>query len=126
MKNIFFLLFVVLFFVSCSTKQPIKVYSSVVLFKTPKMKFYDMGFVTKYNDHININILNAGKSILKMDIYKNQICRATFECISSKKFNKQYLSDSYNDEFLYNLFKKEKIYFKDKQKHIFIKVTHNI
>jgi len=112
------------FFTGCSQKQPIKSHSAIILFKTPTMKFYDTGFILKYNDMIELNMLEAGNSVLHLKIYKNKICSSTFKCLTSKEFNKNYLNEKYNDNFLYNLFSKDKIYFKDKTNHIFIKVSY--
>lgn len=86
------------------------------------MKFYDKGFVTKYEDHIVLQVFNAGNLVLSLNIYKDQICTSTFECLDSLEFNKQYLNENYEKEFLYNLFSKEKIYFKNKSDGILIKV----
>ena len=109
-------------FVGCSYKNPIKTYSTTIIFKTPKMKFYDRGFVKIYDDYINLQILNLGKVILNLNIYKDTICQNDFKCMSAKEFNKIYLSSQYDDDFLYKLFLKQPIYFKDKQNHILIKV----
>ena len=109
-------------FVGCSIKKPIKSQSATILLKTPNMKFYDKGFILKYNNMIDLNILNAGASVLHLEIYKDRVCSSTFKCLSSKEFNKQYLNQSYDDEFLYKLFSTKKVYFKDKKNHILIKV----
>ncbi|MEA2017310.1 MAG: hypothetical protein U9N59_02580 [Campylobacterota bacterium] len=86
------------------------------------MKFYDKGFITKYDDYIHLQIFNVGQLVLNLKIYKDEICKGTLQCISSKEFNKQYFSESYRDDFLYNLFSQNKIYHKDKNNNILIKV----
>ena len=86
------------------------------------MKFYDKGFITKYDDNIHLQIFNAGQLVLNLKIYKDKVCKGTLQCMESKEFNKQYLNISYKDDFLYNLFSKNKIYFKDKKNKILIKV----
>lgn len=119
----FFLYFFIIFiFIGCAEKQPIVSKGATIVFKTPFMKYYDKGFITKYDDHINLQMFNTGKLVLDMDIYKNKVCKSTLECLSSKEFNKQYLHDSYEGQFLYELFSKEKIYHKDKLNGILIKV----
>jgi len=124
-KNIFLILLCSLLFISCSSKQPKKVLSATILFKTPTMKFYDLGFIKKYNNFISLNILNAGTTILKLNVYKDKICKSTFQCISSQDFNYKYLSSTYNDNFLYNLLNQNKIYFKDTINNIFIKIKYH-
>ena len=100
------------------------------------MKFYDKGFITKYDDNIHLQIFNAGQMVLNLKIYKDEVCQGTFECISSKEFNSKYFHTSYKDDFLYNLLsnvengdfknnipRNNKIYFKDKKNKILIKVN---
>ena len=86
------------------------------------MKFHDKGFVDYYDDYIHLQLLNMGSSILNLSIYKEKICKSTFQCTSTKEFNKKYLNESYPSDFLYNLFMQKKIYFKDKKHNILIKV----
>ena len=111
-----------IFIVGCATKQPIKSKSVIVVFKTPTLKLYDKGFITKYDDYTHLQVFNVGKIVLDIKIYKDEVCKSTFQCMSLKEFNKKYLSSSYQDNFLPNLLKKDKIYFKDKQNHILIKI----
>jgi hypothetical protein len=110
------------FIIGCSTKQPVRSSSHTVIFKTPAMKFYDKGFITKYDDHINLTVYNIGQLVLYLDIYKDKVCQSTFKCMEAKEFNLTYLHNSYKDDFLYNLFSKNKIYHKDKKNNILIKV----
>jgi len=113
---------IIIFLIGCSSKQPIRTTKATIIFKTPLMKFYDQGFLNYHNDYIELAIFNAGNIVLHLDIYKDQICQGTMQCLSSKEFNQKYLSESYKDTFLYDLFNQKKIYFKDKPNHILIKV----
>ncbi len=116
----FFGLIIVL--TGCSIKQPTLSQSAIIIFKTPVMKFYDKGFVTHYDKYIHLQVLNVGKVVLDLEIYKNKICEGTFQCMSAKEFNIKYLNKDYNKDFMFNLFKKDKVYFKDKKNNILIKV----
>jgi hypothetical protein len=122
MKYIFILL-ISLLFIGCATKQPIKTKSATIIFKTPIMKFYDKGFINKYEDYTHLTIFNLGKVVLDLKIYQDQVCQGLLQCISTKEFNKKYLHSSYEDDFLSKLFRKEQIRFKDKENKIFIKAT---
>ena len=113
---------IVLLSSGCAIKKPIKTKSATILFKTPKLKFYDKGFLKQYDDYIYLNILNAGNSVFELKIYKDEICQSRFKCMDSSKFNSEFLSSSYPDDFLYKLFSKSRVYFKDKQNKVFIKV----
>jgi hypothetical protein len=120
-KKLLFLSFIFIF-TGCSIKQPIKSRSATIIFKTPNIKFYDKGFITKYEDKIHLQIFNVGRLVLDLKIYKDEVCQGTLQCINSKEFNSQYFHKSYKDDFLYNLFSQNKIYFKDRQNGILIKV----
>ncbi len=122
LKNIGFILLSLFFFTACATKQPKITSSHTIIIKTPKMKFYDKGFISKYEDFIHLEIFQVGNVVLDLKIYKDKICQSTLECISSKEFNRKYLHNSYKDDFLYNLFSQKKINFKDKINNILIKV----
>ncbi len=109
-------------FVSCASKQAYSTLSTTIILKTPNMKFYDKGFINKYDNYIHLQIFEVGHIALDIKIYKDEVCRSSLECMSSKEFNKMYLHSSYEDNFLYNLFSNNKIYHKDRQNNILIKV----
>jgi hypothetical protein len=111
-KKILFI-FIIIFFSSCALKKVQVAKSATIIFKTPSMKFYDKGFVNKYDNYINVQIYNLGKLALNLDIYKDKICQSTFKCMPSMDFNQQYLNNTYKQDFLYNLFNQNNIYFKD-------------
>jgi hypothetical protein len=113
---------IILLITGCSYKQLIQSKSSVVIFKTPTMKFYDKGFINYYKDHIHLQIFEVGNIVLDLTIYKNRVCTSTLECLRGKDFNRQYLHSSYKEDFLYNLFLQKEIYHKDKKNGILIKV----
>lgn len=115
-------IFISLFLVACTIKQPVKSQSATVIFKTPLMKFYDKGFISKYDNHIHLQIFNVGQVVLDLTIYEDRICQSSLECLSSKEFNQTYLDESYEDRFLYELFSQSDVRFKDKEKRILIKV----
>ena len=107
----------------CATKQAKDSQSATIIFKTPVMKFYDKGFVTRYDEYIHLQIFNIGMVVLDLKIYEDEVCKSSFECLNNKEFNLKYLAKDYDDKFLYNLFLKDNIRFKDKTNNIFIKVT---
>jgi len=104
--------------------KPKIVSSAIILIKTPTMKFYDKGFISKYKNYTDVQIFSAGTSILNLKIYDNQICRDTFKCQSLKSFNTQYLNFKYRDDFLKKLFNddRKKVIFRDRKNKILIKI----
>ena len=107
MKKIY-LIFLIIFFSGCALKKPILSQSATILIKTPTMKFYDKGFITRYDAYTQVQIYSAGQKVLDLSLYENQVCQSTFECISSKEFNKDYLHQSYEENFLKNIFEQNK------------------
>ena len=103
MKNIC-LIFMIIFFSGCALKKPILSQSATIMIKTPTMKFYDKGFISNYADHTKVQIYSAGQIVLDLMLYENQVCQSTFECMTSKEFNKEYLHPSYKENFLKNIF----------------------
>ncbi len=131
MRNFFkysFIYLILVFLISgCAFKQPQLSQSATILLKTPTMKFYDKGFITKYSDHTQVQIFSAGNMVLSLDIYEDRICKSTFECLSLKEFNKQNLNASYKDTFIKELFEKadKNVIFKDKKAGILIKIIRD-
>lgn len=121
-----FLLFIIIpfIFLSCANKQAIKSSSATILIKTPTMKFYDKGFISKFNDFTQVQIYSAGKTVLDLKIYEDRVCQSTFECESLDSFNRKYLDKSYKPNFLKELFdsNKKEIVYRDKEHKILIKV----
>ncbi|MEA3315314.1 MAG: hypothetical protein U9Q30_05610, partial [Campylobacterota bacterium] len=102
----FFIIIYLFLFIGCSIKEPKKSESVVILLKTPLLKFYDKGFLTKYDDFIDLKIFTAGQLVLELKIYKDKVCKDSFRCVSSKEFNSIYFDSSYKNKFLYELFSK--------------------
>lgn len=117
-------IFISFFFLGCSLKEPQKSQSAVILIKTPKMKFYDKGFIRQYNDRTEVQIFNAGNLILNLKIYDDNICSSMFECMDLSEFNRIYLDKSYDNYFVRDLFLKrdKNVIFRDKSKKILIKI----
>ena len=111
-----------LLFQGCSQKQVQHSNSAIILIKTPKIKFYDTGFITKYKDYTHLQIFNFGNVVLDLKVYENEICRKTFECLNNKEFNKKYLSKEYENNFLQKLLLKKNVNFIDKKNNIYIKI----
>lgn len=124
----FFTYFLVIFLMSgCALKQPKISQSATILLKTPTMKFYDKGFISKYHDYIQVQIFSAGNLVLNLDIYEDRICKSTFECQSLKEFNQQNLDASYEESFIKKLFENrdKKVVFRDEKRGILIKIIRD-
>lgn len=91
------------------------------------MKFYDKGFINKYDKYTQVQIFSAGTIVLDMKIYENKICKSTFKCQDLKTFNKENLNESYDEAFLKNLFDKnqKEVIHKDIENNILIKIRRD-
>ncbi len=111
-------------FIACSNKVAIKSSSATILIKTPTMKFYDKGFISKFNNFTQVQIYSAGKTLLDLKIYEDKICQSTFECESLESFNRKYLHKSYKAGFLKEIFENpnKEIIHRDRNNKILIKI----
>lgn len=91
------------------------------------MKFYDRGFIYKYDNYTQVQIFSAGTAILDMKIYEDRVCSSTFKCQDFKTFNKQNLHSSYKNSFIKDLFEKneKEIIHRDKEHGILIKIKRD-
>ena len=115
-------------FIGCSYKNKvISSRSALIVFKTKQFRFADYGFITKYNNHINLKIFEAGVVVLNLDIYKDKICKGSsiLRCQDAQEFNAQNLSASYKEDFLYNLLNQDRVYFKDRKNKVLIKIIQS-
>lgn len=116
-----------MFFTSCSFNQPTVVSSATILIKTPKLKFYDKGFISIYNNYTQVEVLSAGTTILELKIYKDKVCKDSYNCQSFKSFNKEFLNENYKETFIKELFEKNEknTIFRDKKNNILIKILRD-
>jgi hypothetical protein len=120
----FLILIIILLFSSCASQKPINTYSKKIIFKSKKLKFYDVSFVSIYKNYLKLEVFNSANLILTLKIYKNEICKDSFRCVSAKEFNKQYFgaNSNYPDSFLYDLFLQKNANFRDKKNKVLIKI----
>lgn len=106
MKYIFFILLAV--FSGCSVAPQIKE-TKIVTLKTPKLKFNDIGYVTKTSDSVSIDLYIAGKALKSISIDR-MVCISGEGCISKDSFNNDYLYDNYPSDLLKNVLLAKPIY----------------
>ena len=91
------------------------------------MKFYDKGFIYKYDEYTQVQIFSAGTVVLDMKIYEDRVCKSTFKCQDLKTFNSENLSSFYDDNFIKELFERneKEIVHRDKKNNILIKIKRD-
>ena len=55
------------------------------------MKFYDKGFITKYDDYIHLQIFNVGQLVLNLEIYKMKFVKELYSVSVPKSLIKNIL-----------------------------------
>jgi hypothetical protein len=104
----YFLLVFILVFGGCSVKNYERTQTKIIIIKSPKLKFADIGYVRNSDKSIELELFVAGKAIEKITI-NHLIC--THEgCMSKSGFNADYLNSAYPDDILQNIILGRTIY----------------
>jgi len=101
------LLFVI-FFSACSIKNYEHTDTKIVIIKSPKIKFSDIGYVRHTSDAIELELFIAGHVFQKIHI--NHLICMNEGCMSKSSFNEDYLNNSYPTTLLQNIILGHKIY----------------
>ncbi|MDF1877216.1 hypothetical protein JHD47_05240 [Sulfurimonas sp. SAG-AH-194-L11] len=95
-------MFILLFFLSaCSIKNYTHSASKLIIIKTAKLKFADLGYIKHTNDAIRLELFVAGNNMQNIEI-NNLIC-LNEGCMVKSSFNSEYLSQNYPDTILQNI-----------------------
>ena len=106
MKTI--LLIFVLFFTACSTKNYEITQTKIVIIKSPKLKFADVGYLRNSQKSIELEIFVAGTAVEKIAI--NHVICVKDGCMSKSSFNEEYLHKTYPEDILQNVLLGKAIY----------------
>lgn len=106
MKYIF--LVFTLVFSACSIKDYDTTKTKIIIIKSPKIKFADIGYIRNTNKAIELELFIAGSPVEKITI-NNLVC-VSAGCMSKSGFNEDYLHKSYPDELLQNVLLANEIY----------------
>ena len=98
----------VIFFSACSIKNYEHTDTKIVIIKSPKIKFSDIGYVRHTSDAIELELFIAGHVFQKIHI-NHMICMNE-GCMSKSSFNEDYLNESYPTTLLQNIILGHKIY----------------
>ena len=104
----YLLIFFVLFFSACSIKEYKHTQSKIIIIKSPKIKFADLGYIRNTNEAIELELFMAGNSIKKISI--NHLICVDEGCMNKSGFNEEYLNASYPSSLLQNILLAKPIY----------------
>ena len=106
MKYIF--LSFILLFSACSVKNYDFTQTKLIIIKSPKIKFSDLGYIRNSDKSIELELFVAGKAIEKITL--NHLVCVSGGCMSRSSFNEDYLNASYPDDTLQNILLAQPIY----------------
>lgn len=108
--RIFFTLWASLWLLGgCAMKKPAVSQPYVIVFKTPKWRFADTGYIRKDDEVVELEVFEAGQRIVRLQI-GNMVCVESEGCIGKEQFNAQYLSAVYPESLFANVLKGKPIY----------------
>jgi len=89
---------------SCAQKEYIKQNAVFIVFKTPRFKYADMGFIYENGDEIKVEMYSSGKALLSLNISQESVCMSFLSCMGKDEFNQKVLSPNYPKELLTHIF----------------------
>ncbi len=104
----YILLIITLLFSACSIKNYENTQSKLIIIKSPKIKFADLGYIRNSDKAVELELFVAGKVIEKISV--NHLICVRDGCMSKSGFNKDYLNAAYPDEILQNILLGHEIY----------------
>jgi len=102
-----FLVFILLFS-ACSVKEYNHTKSKLIIIKSPKIKFADLGYVRNSGTDIELELFMAGKVIKKVAI--NKLICVDDGCMRRSTFNRDYLNFNYPDNLFQHIVLGKPIY----------------
>ena len=104
----YILVFLLLFLNACSVKEYAITQTKIVIIKSPKIKFADIGYLRNTGEAIELEMFFAGQAVQKISI--NHLVCVSEGCMSKSGFNEDYLHYSYPDDTLQNILLGREIY----------------
>jgi len=104
----YILLISILLFSACSTKNYEHTQTKIIIIKSPKIKFGDVGYIRNSESSVELELFMAGQAIEKISI--NHLICVTAGCMSKSAFNQEYLNESYPSDILQNILLAKPIY----------------
>ena len=98
----------VLLLSACSVKNYEHTSSKIIIIKSPKIKFADLGYIRNSDNSIELELFSAGNVIEKIAI--NHLICVSAGCMSKSGFNSDYLDNSYPKDLLQNILLGKEIY----------------
>ena len=102
------LLILILLLSACSTKNYEISEAKIIIIKSPKIKFADIGYVRSSDNSIELEMYMAGHIVQRIHI--NHLICVDAGCMSKSGFNDDYLVSAYPSDLLQNILLGREIY----------------
>jgi len=99
-----------LLFSGCREPEANKTESALIVWKTPSLRYADMGFISERSGGLDIEIYDSGKAVMRLKVDREAVCTGAYRCMSKHRFNQKFLSGGYPDDTLERIFRGEKIF----------------
>ena len=106
--RIVFLVLLLLLATGCTTKQLSKKESWVVLIKSPKLRFNDVGYILQNGDNVELQLYSAGAAVEKFSV--NHLICTESGCMRKSSFNEAYLNAAYDNDLLKDILMRRPIF----------------
>ena len=84
---------------------------TMIIFKTPTMRYADQGFVSTAQDETKVEIYGSGQAVMRLRITSNEVCVSSLSCMSKKEFNQKVLGNvNYPEALIEHIFRGEPIF----------------
>jgi len=109
--GVYYISIISLILVGCAKKAELsQEQSAMIVWKSPTIRYADMGFISDNGNLLKIEIYQSGSAIMRLTISNSSICMGKFQCLSKKSFNRSQLSPNYPDRILENIFRGRAIF----------------
>lgn len=102
------LLVALLLLSACSIKNYEHTQTKIIIIKSPKIKFSDLGYIRNSDKAIELELFVAGTSVEKITI--NHLICTSEGCLTKQGFNQDYLNATYPSDILQNILLAKSIY----------------
>jgi len=104
----YILLVFILLMSACSVKNYEFTQTKILIIKSPKIKFSDLGYIRNTDNSLELELFVAGNAIQKISI--NHLICVSEGCLSKSSFNDEYLNENYPSDILQNILLAKHIY----------------
>ncbi|MBD3789719.1 MAG: hypothetical protein IE885_05060 [Campylobacterales bacterium] len=95
---------------ACAPKQYQVQQPAMIVFKTPTLRYADLGFIYESDTEVKVEIYSNAQPLMALQISGTNICMSSLACMSKAQFNQKILSQYYPAELLEQIFKGRPIF----------------